>query len=161
LDILDVSLQAAQPHNHHQENHVIDGARWIRRGATSWAALQPAVENPKSLWVNGESSGKGTNDRVLEADAVVSPRSLYLIRPRDLRIVLVHDSYKDKYQTRAQFTHRNEDYCLSLTDPMASARFSPKQPDEETSIADALICVSLGEILHGYAYKLVASVITP
>ena len=49
---------------------------------------------------------------------------------------------------------------LSVTDPVVSAEVKGKG-EGETSLGEALLCISLGEVFNGNAYKLVASVITP
>ena len=162
LDVIEVPLQAPQPNAHQQENHVIDGSPWSRRGAATWAQIQSAVEDPQGpLWVNGHSTWKGTNDSVPEATAITFRRSLYLVRPVNLRIVKVFDAYKGRHQTRARFELCGEGYCLSLTDPAAEMRFAPQQPDDETAVPDALMCVSLSEVFSGSAYKLAAAILTP
>jgi hypothetical protein len=162
LDIVDLPLLAPQPLGHQQENHVIDGSRWTKRGAVTWGQIQGAVEDPGGpLWANGHSTWKGTNDSVTEADAASFQRSLYLIRPVNLRVVSVLDVFKNRYQTRAQFTLCGEPYCLTLTDSVAAARFAPQDPNDETLVPDALMCVSLTEAFKGAAYKLAAAIITP
>jgi hypothetical protein len=47
-----------------------------------------------------------------------------------------------------------------VTDPKVTGELL-KGEDGETEIKEALLCVSLGEAFHGYAYKLVAAIIAP
>ena len=47
-----------------------------------------------------------------------------------------------------------------MTDPKVEAA-ALKGEDGESAIAEALLCVSLGEVWNGSAYKLVAAIITP
>jgi hypothetical protein len=49
-------------------------------------------------------------------------------------------------------------YKLGVTDPRVECHFL-NRADGDTPLDDALICVSLGEVFHGFAYKLAASVI--
>lgn len=166
LDVIDVVMKSPQPSFHQQENHVIDdGYYWVRNGSASWAYIQPAVEDPQGpLWVNGYSSTYGINDRVPAAVANTLTRSLYIVRPNNLRIVVSLEGglrYPAKRKVRARFQLSSEDYCLSVTDPVVEQRHLA-QPDGETPIPAALLCVSLGELFDdGYAYKLAAAVITP
>jgi hypothetical protein len=165
LDVIDIPMQAAQPHQFQRENHLIDDTKyWVRRGVAIWASLEGAVEDPCGpLWLNDSESSYGENDRVADADALVLTRSLYLVRPEDLVIVVAVEGggmFPSKRRVRARFRLCGHAYCLSVTDPKVEAE-SLSGEDGETAIDDALLCVSLGESFHGHAYKLVAAVITP
>ncbi len=64
-------------------------------------------------------------------------------------------------RVRARFTLHNIPYNLSVTDPVIKREYLAK-PDGEYPIPEALLCVSLAEPhTDGYAYKIVATVITP
>jgi hypothetical protein len=165
LDIVDVTMKAARPENHQQENHLIDdGYYWERRGSTSWKSLQAAVEDPDgSLWVNGDSSSYGQNDRVGDEETAALRRSLYLVRPTKLSISVAVEGgglYPAKRKVRATFELCGHTYCVAVTDPVVESRHLAG-PDGDTAVPDALLCVSLGEPFKGHAYKLVAAVITP
>lgn len=36
LDIIDVPLHKAEPHNHQTENHIIKAGRWVKKGSFAW-----------------------------------------------------------------------------------------------------------------------------
>jgi len=164
LDIVDVSFSAPQPVTYQQENHVIDGSQWVRHCTATWSEVQGAVEDPKGpLWQNGSSSSNGFNDKIAEQDTAKFRRSLYLVRPEGLEIVVQMEggyTYQAKQKIRARFKLCGHAYFLSVTDSMAPQRF----PNiGTTAITDALLCISLSEVLAEteHAYKLVAGLITP
>jgi hypothetical protein len=164
LDVIDVPLAAPQPQHHQTENHVIDpGYYWTKRGTVSWRRLQGAVEDSgQALWTNGSSSSNGENDRVAEAEANSLARSLYLVRPEDLVLSVSAeggDFGTPRRRVRARFVLGASSYRLSVTDPVIERNYL-REPDGEYEIEDALLCVSLAEAFHGYAYKLVAALIT-
>jgi hypothetical protein len=153
-----------EPQHHQQENHVIDADDyWAKRGTVSWRDLQPAVEDPAGpLWLNGYSSSYGHNDRVPEDRANGLPRSLYLVRPDELMLVVASeggDFGPPRRRVRARFKLCGHSYCLVVTDPWMERQCLAKS-DGETKLDDALLCVSLGEAFHGFPYKLAAAVIT-
>ncbi|RJP36432.1 MAG: hypothetical protein C4547_07355 [Phycisphaerales bacterium] len=165
LDVITVRLTRPEPERYQTENHVFDArCRWTWSGTVSWDDLQPAVEEPTGpLWINGESSSHGRNDRVAEAAAAVLDRSLYLVRPEFLRVQVAAEGSGPaaaQRRVRARFRLAGFWYCLSVTDIPVELDYLSR-PDGVYPIAAALLCVSLGEVFHGHAYKLAAAVITP
>ena len=163
-DILEIQMMRPAPHLHQQENHIIDdGQYWVKRASVSWRDLQKAVEDPAGpLWLNGYSSGQGQNDRVPEALLGQFARSLYLLRADKLSLVTAAElgsSGGSRRRVRAQFENCGHTYRLVVTDPWIE-RQCRARPDGETELLDGLLYVSLGEIFKGFAYKLVAAVIT-
>ena len=50
LDIIDVPLLKAAPHNHQTENHILDPkSSWVKRGELAWDDLEQIREQPESL----------------------------------------------------------------------------------------------------------------
>jgi hypothetical protein len=165
LDIVKVPLQAAKPHLHHQEDHQIDASLfWQKVGRAKWKNVIEAtdvVQGP--LWINEDSSFHGQNDKVSAASAAKLPGSLYLIEPVDLDLVV---GWESAYQApnvrrvRATFFHNKIHYNFVVTDEPVEALYFGKG-DGTYRIEDVRLCVSLAEVLHGNATKLVAAVITP
>lgn len=84
--------------------------------------------------------------------------SLFLIYVQQIEIHV--DTYDNKRKVRASFRYNNHKYNFSITDPKAESYFLEKQ-DGKYPMYDLYLCVSIGEPLDGYCYKLVASVIKP
>jgi hypothetical protein len=62
-------------------------------------------------------------------------------------------------RVRADFDYNGTRYNFVVTDPVIQAEYFAK-PDGTYRVNDARLCISLAEILHGSATKLVAAVIT-
>lgn len=153
------------PQDHQQENHLIDSAHpWEYLGRVTWRQLQGAVEQTGGrLWTNGSSSRHGINDRVPEGLLGSIGGSLRLLRPERLSLIVGPEEQADggtRRRVRAKFQLGGEHYCFSVTDPTIE-RHHLAQEDGERAVSEALLCVSLSEPFYGFAYKLVASVITP
>lgn len=165
LDVITIRFDRPEPEDYQKENHVIDpDSCWTRCGAVSWTNLQQAVEDPCGpLWLNGDSSSNGENDRVAAAEAANLSRSLYLIRPTGLNLIVAAEGgglFPARRRVRARFQVGGHRYCLVVTDPPIESAYLGSS-DGDYPIPEALICVSLGEQFHGRAYKLAAAVITP
>jgi len=163
LDIVAIEMSQPQPLRHQQENHVIDDRHhWVKRGVVSWLDLQKAVEDPAGpLWVNNDSSSHGRNDRVPEGRLGTLNRSLYLVQPDALTLIVTlegGDFARPRRRVRARFDLCGHSYCIVVTDPPIERQYLAKA-DGETMLEDAVLCVSLSEIFYGYAYKLAAAVI--
>jgi len=164
LDVIAIKMISPEPQNHQQENHLIDADHyWVKQDTVSWLDLQSAIEDPEGpLWMNGCSSTYGHNDQVPEDRAHTLPRSLYLVRPDELTLVVASeggDFGPCRRRVRAQIELCGHSYCLVVTDPQIERQYLANS-DGETKLDDTLLCVSLGGAFHGFAYKLTAAVIT-
>jgi hypothetical protein len=89
-------------------------------------------------------------------------RSLYLVRPDDLTLVVASEGGgfgPPRRRIRARISLSGRSYCVVVTDPRIERQYLAGK-DGETRLDDTLLCVSLGETFHGFAYKLAAAVIT-
>jgi hypothetical protein len=90
-------------------------------------------------------------------------RSLYLVRPDHLALMVASegcDFGPPRRRVRAHFNLGGQSYSLVVTDP-AVERDGFARGEGKIELKDAVLCLSLGEIFHGHAYKLAAAVITP
>ena len=163
LDILDIQLKKPAPHHHQTENHVIDKSRfWARTGELPWTQLENLVEQPASLWINGEHTYYGVNDAVDQKQALTLSNSLVLIRPESITIRVGKEGATEfPRKTRARFTYGGVEYSLKVTDPVAEQAFQIRG-DGEYPLDDVYLCVSLTEPYErdGRCYKIVAGVVS-
>jgi hypothetical protein len=160
LDFMQVSFERMAPDSYQTENQVIDANnKWRFIKKATWSDVISALDTvPGELWTNGSDSSHGRNDRVPEPVAKTLRRSLYLLYPHQLCINVATEGSERKI--RASFTFNTISYKFVVTDSIIEKKFLG-QRDGIYPISDALACVSLGELFHGYAYKLVAAVLTP
>lgn len=162
LDVVRIPMVEARPHGFQTENHLIDdGCYWTKERQASWDELQSALDEVSgALWDNSSSSTYGRNDRVEEAAANKLDSSLRLVEVRDLKIVVAVEGAEfgnAKRKVRGRFTLNGAQYWLSVTDPVVERQYLAGK-DGEFKVADAILCISLGEPYGGYAYKLIAGV---
>jgi len=164
LDIIDVPLHYAQPKAYQSENWLLDPEQyWVHHGQATWADLFALADDPPALWLNGSSSGSGSNDRVGLADAETLRNSLFLVHLADLRLRIFAPGAafgNSKRRVQARFSHHGVSYGLWVTDPIVEREYLA-MPDGEASVAECFATISLGEAYEGYCYKLVAALILP
>jgi hypothetical protein len=164
LDIIEIPMIAAAPSLYQTENHIIDaGYYWAKTGELPWTDLKYLVDNPASLWSNGDSTYYGLNDRVKVELASKMTNSLVLIEPENLIVQVQTEGAEfgnPRRRVRAHFTYQGFNYILVVTDPIAERMFLAK-PDGRYPLIDTYLCISLGEPhTDGCCYKLVAAVIS-
>ncbi len=164
LDIIEIPCIEPCPTLHQTENVLIDDRfYWELKGRPTWKQLQAMVDAPGPIWANGFSAYYNQNNRVPEGLLDANGGSLKII-PRD-RIVLhagpkAPDFGNMKLIVRASFDYAGHHYKLDLTDPELEKECLNKG-NGDYQLKSVLACISLAE-LHsdGYAYKVVASIIT-
>ncbi len=174
LNVVSIPMLEPKPMHHQQENHLIDeGQHWEKMRCVDHNVLPELLDIPGDLWINGNSSNTGCNDRVLFADAINLENSLLLIAPTSLQFIVQWKEYDDtrKRQVRADFHHNKNHYNLAVTDPVIEKKYkdmarSDDHEDEQglpreypATVDGVYLCISLGEKSYGYCYKLVAAVI--
>lgn len=65
-----------------------------------------------------------------------------------------------RLKARAQFEYHGQPYGLTVTDLHVEQAYLQRGVGEY-GVGLAMLCVSLGELVNGVAYRLVAAIITP
>jgi hypothetical protein len=161
LDIVDVPLLNADPRHHQIENHVIDAARWVKRGELPWNALEQLRDQPTSLWINSGHTYAGHYDCISHAEAATVHDSLLLIRPDHFIVEVGRNHWTGRKTYRGKFEYNGTHHNLSVTDPVVRDAFAAKE-EGDYPLNDSYLCVSLTEPyeLDDRCHKLVAAVIT-
>ncbi|MBB4910764.1 dual OB domain-containing protein [Actinophytocola algeriensis] len=159
LDVLEIGLTEWRPEGHQQENYLLDANtpwRWLGQLAWLDAIQLPMSQEP--LWVNGSSTFRGLNDRIIVSAETAVTDSLRLIRSQVT--ICVSNPYDPErlLEVRASFQHAGEGYRLKVTDPTVENMFRPRGVGQYP-IGDAILTISLGEEWQGELYKLVAAVV--
>lgn len=165
LDVIDIPCIEARPNRHQGENVLIDDRfYWEKKGRASWQDILALVDQDADLWANGSSAYYNRNNRVPEALIDEDVGSLRLI---ELDEIVLHAGPKApdfgnmKPIVRASFKYGGHEYKLDVTDPEYE-RACLEKGTGEYHLNSVIACVSLAELhTDGYAYKLVASIITP
>jgi len=161
LDVLTLSIKKPFPHYYQTENYLIDESRrWSKNGTAQPPDLSKLCDDVDILWVNGDHSHGGHNDRIpLELANEELTTSLLLINPNEFKIVVKKEPGAKK-RIRAEFVHNGTNYSLIVTDPSVEKKYGGKEEGEyRFDKGDIYLCISIGEPFGGYCYKLVAGVI--
>lgn len=72
LDMGDVPLLNAKPHEYQQENWLLDPARyWVKTGTATWDDLDRLADRPEPLWINGHNTYKPYKDACYKLIAAI------------------------------------------------------------------------------------------
>lgn len=64
-----------------------------------------------------------------------------------------------KRVVRAEFIYNRTNYRIAVTDPVIEREYKSRG-DGRYEVQSVYLCISLGELFNGYAYKLVAGLFT-
>lgn len=166
LDIVTVPLDSHSPLGHQTENHILaEDYYWAKRGVATQDQINTLIDPyDANFWAQAESTYHGLNDKVSEQIAAGISSSLKLIAVTNLQIcVRMEEGFEgrpSRKRVRTQFAYHNQTYLLSLTDPEIEDHYL-RQAEGTYPIGNAILCISLVELWNGYAFRVVASVITP
>jgi len=158
LDIIDVPLSEAAPHNHQTENYVIDAESWwLKKGELPWDELEQLRDRPKSLWINSGRTNVGYYDCLSQAEAATLNSSLLLIRQEHFTLEIGRNPFTGKRAYRGNFDYNGTHHNFSVTDPVARYK-----PEGDYQLNDVYLCISLTEPFDkdGRCHKLVAAIIS-
>jgi hypothetical protein len=162
LDVIDVPVLRSAGHTYQRENWLLDpDYYWRKTDEISWAELGPLVSPPGPLWVDGDSTYHGSNDRIAGDHAASLTSSLALIHvdELDLHVFAPSEAFGNpKRRVQASFQHNGVHYALRVTDPSQEGRFLA-QPNGAYRMAECYLTISLAEPFMGDTYKLVATII--
>lgn len=166
LDIIKIPVKECKPHLHQNENYLINDRYYWQKTGTYTEKLDALIDAPNDLWGKGDSSYKGgtnANDRMSENMCSQYSESLYLIKPKTLKIIVraeggEFDNLKRK--VRAEFEYNDDRYLFPVTDPIIESEYLSKDNGSFIlSVENIYLCVSVGLPYNGYCYKFLASLI--
>lgn len=161
LDIVNIQLKDYCPTGCQTENYTIDpDMKWKYVDTYDRTQLDAFVENPDILWLNGDSSFNGFNDRIstVKADLLYT-QSVYFIKLQKLDIIIKYENFSNHKKIRGKFTYNDATYILSITDCTFETKYKQQKCGTYTINGPLYAAVSLGEDFGGYRYKLLASII--
>lgn len=162
LDVIDIPLLHPKPHACQTENWLLDpDQHWRRVGRVGWMELSAMAERPLTLWINGQGTYSGLNDRINEAQADALDRSLVLIVVPQVDLIVRAPGARFgnlKRRVQGEFSYGGMSYRLWVTDPIVEREFLAKA-DGTYPVGASALCVSLGEPHEGFRYKLVAALL--
>jgi hypothetical protein len=166
LDIVTVPLMKAIPSGHQVENHTLDADYyWSSTGRANWKQVTDAVDSyDASFWSESQSTYHGLNDKVAGSDISKIKSSLKLVLVPNVEIRVRseagYEGNPSRRRVRASFGIKKKSYLLSVTDPEIEECYLVKG-DGDYQLGEAALCISLAEVWNGFAFRVVASVITP
>lgn len=162
LDLMKVPLLAACPKGYQQENWRLDPQYyWQNVGHASWTDLQRVADPEAPLWIDGNHTHNGRNDKIPLDQAAALTSSLRLIRVDRITLSVFKPGEafgNPKRRVQGQFTFHGSDYRLWVTDPGYQREYLLR-PDGDYQVGESFLTVSLGEPYNDACYKLIAAVI--
>lgn len=161
LDVINLELLRYKPHQHQQENWVINHDVPISKiDRINYESAKQFIDTTPNLWDGFSSSSNFVNNRV-ETKLIQNHKdSLRLIKVDNLALSVV-ESISGKKQLRGAFEFFGTEHALAVTDILQEERFLNQLQGKTMDFGGCLLTVSLGEPYKGFCYKLIAGVILP
>ena len=172
LDVIDVPVLEERPNTYQSENWLLDPhpsrppVFWSKVCRVTLDDLPQFTDPAGPLWIDGHSSDKGRNDRIPLYLANALDSSLRLIQVDRLELSTTKAESKLKvqgvspYKVQGRFQYDGVEYWLSVTDPIYEQAFG-ERPNSSYTLEACFLTISLGGPHKGYAYKLIAAIISP
>lgn len=161
LDVMNVPLVEARPNGYQQENWLLDpNEYWQKVTRVSWSDLERLADPVNPLWIDGNSTYNGRNDRIPLAQANGLTSSLRLVRVDQLTLAVFKPGEafgNPKRRVQGRFVYSGTEYRLWITDPHYEREYLAKS-DGQYEIGESYVTVSLGEPHNDACYKLVAAI---
>lgn len=164
LDVIKIDLVGPHPETHQPENWLIGSKPWKLVSRPASAAHQGI------LWSHIESGptllgNKADRIHIKSFHEAPAQSSLTLVIPAQVEWTIT-ENIMGRRQTRAILELKGTNYDLVVTDPkwenylkgFSQGNYSSKSIGHKKN-QKFLLTISLGKPLHGYCYKLVASVL--
>lgn len=162
LDIIDIPVLGPQSTDYQAENWLLDPERyWGKAGTFDPNRLSEMLDPIASLWINGNKSYHGLNDRISLESVLSISGSLRLIHVESLtlRVFSPGETFGNpKRRVQGRFRHSGMEYALWTTDPKYERTYLAK-PDGTYELGHCYLTISLGEPYQDFVYKLIAAVI--
>ena len=162
LDIINIPVLGPQPKDYQTENWLLNpGYYWEKTGAFSLRDLPKLVDPIAPLWIDGQGTYHGQNDKMLLESANSVSDSLRLVHVERLNLVVFNPGEafgNSKRRVQGQFVHAGKGYKLWVTDPEYERAYLAKL-DGTYDIGGCYLTISLGEPFEGACYKLIAAII--
>ena len=131
LDIMDVPLLKAQPHECQQENWLLDPKQyWVKTGSAAWDDLSQLADPVGPLWINGHHTYNGHNDQVPFTQAKTLRSSLRLVAVTGITVAVFAPGEmfgNGKRRVQGCFRYHGAEYRLWITDPLYEREYLAKQ----------------------------------
>lgn len=155
---MDVPVSKAHPQGYQQENWLLGPGRWKKVRHMAPNELTQFTDLTSSLWIDGDSSCKGQNDRI-------PCRSLYLIKVDRLELFVSQPGINfgnDKTKVQGRFRYNERDYWLQITDHDYEKKYQEKGNGcYQRGKCFLTISLTAKPFDNSYVYKLIAAVIEP
>ena len=162
LDIVDIPLLEPRPEGWQTENWLLDPELyWQKMGRYSRFDLAALTDSAAPLWIDGDSTCHGCNDRIVleSAGSVSGSLRLILVEQLELAVFKPSEAFGSrKRRVQGRFTHCGRHYALWVTDPEYERNYLAKL-DGAYRVGECHLTVTLGEPYAGACYKLIAAII--